>query len=64
MITSNSGAIIENAVKSLYMQALIARMGITEQDAAHLVVEYVTSGEKISLLDFMESKASERLAVN
>ena len=47
--------IIENTVKSLYVQGVIKRKGWTERHAALMVVDYIMCGEKISLHDFLEA---------
>lgn len=49
--------IIEQKIRSPYVQGVICRKGWTEQHAAYLIVEFLVCGSNISLHDFLESHA-------
>ena len=51
-----AATIIKNTVNGIYMTGVMQRKGWTKQQAADKVLEWLTSGSKISLHDFMESK--------
>lgn len=48
--------IIKNQVNGIFVQSLIASKGWTEQQAADFILEFLTSGTRLSFGDFMNSK--------
>jgi len=56
MKASKANAIINNNLKSIFMQSLISKKGWTQLEARSYLVEFVTCGTSISLYDFMSAK--------
>lgn len=52
----SAATIIKNTVNGIYMAGVIQRKGWSKQQAADAVLEWLTSGSKSSIHDFMESK--------
>lgn len=55
-IMKSAATIIKNAVNGIYMAGVMQRKGWSKQQAADAVLEWLTSGSKASIHDFMESK--------
>lgn len=56
MKTSKANAIINKNLKSVFMQSMIKSKGWSQLEARSYLVEFVTSGNNMSLKDFMEAK--------
>lgn len=55
-MNKSAAKVIKSTVNGIYMTDLIQRKGWSKQQAADQVLEWLTSGSKQSLHDFMESK--------
>ena len=56
MNASKANKIINSNLKGVFMQSMIAKKGWTQLEARSYLVEWTTSGSKVSLFDFMEAK--------
>lgn len=56
MKPSKANAIINRNLKGVFMQSIIKKKNWTELEARSHLVEFVTSGNGVSLKDFMEAK--------
>lgn len=52
----SAATVIKNTVNGIHMTGVTQRKGWTKQQAADAVLEWLTSGSKASIHDFMESK--------
>lgn len=57
MKASKANKIINNSLKGVFMRSAIKANGWTELQARSYLVEFVTSGAKLSLREFMELKS-------
>ncbi|NWD57444.1 hypothetical protein HX878_22225 [Pseudomonas veronii] len=46
--------VIRNTVNSLFMRAVMKQKGWTKQEAAHHVTGWLTSGQKVSILNYLQ----------
>lgn len=49
----NTAKTVKNSVNSIFVKGLIVSKGWTKQQAANHIIDFVTSGTKISFYDFM-----------
>ena len=52
----SAATIIKNTVNGIYMTGVIQRKGWSKQQASDAVLEWLTSGSKAALHDFIEAK--------